>query len=92
MKKKDIIILIAIISIVMAIILPRDLGNLDEIWNYNFAKNIAEGRVPYKDFNMVQTPLLPMIASIFLKLIANELLIMRILAIIMRKFNCICNI
>lgn len=24
----------------------------DEIWNYNFARNICEGRLPYVDFNI----------------------------------------
>lgn len=82
-KKKDILIIIAILFLISSMILPKNLGDLDEIWNYNFASNISEGRLPYKDFNMLQTPLLPMISSLFLKLFGNELIVMRILAIIL---------
>lgn len=42
--------------------------NGDEIWNYGFAYNIATGLIPYKDFNMIVTPLFPMISAIFMKL------------------------
>ena len=66
---------------VAPVILSRNLSNLDEIWNYNFARNVANGLVPYKDFNMITTPLLPFICAIFLKLFANELIVMRILSI-----------
>ena len=49
------------IILFLATVLPRNLANLDEIWNFNFARNIANGLIPYKDFNMLQTPLLPFI-------------------------------
>ena len=74
-----VIILIAIASN----ILPRELGNLDELWIYNSAKNIVDGLLPYKDFNLVTTPFLPILASVFLKIIGNELIVMRGLAIIL---------
>ena len=79
----NILIFIGIILIISPIILSRNLSNLDEVWNYNFARNIADGLVPYRDFNMLQTPLLPLIAGLFLKLFGNELIIMRILAILL---------
>ena len=78
--KSFLIILILFIS-VAGVILPKELNNLDEIWNYNFARCIADGLLPYKDFNMVQTPLLPIICGIILKLTFNELIVMRILAV-----------
>lgn len=59
------IIFIIIFFIVASVILTRPLSNLDEIWNYNFARNVADGLIPYKDFNMVTTPLLPFICSLF---------------------------
>ena len=62
------IIFIIIFSMVASIILLKPLNNLDEIWNYNFAKNMADGLIPYLDFNIVTTPLLPFICAIFLKL------------------------
>ena len=77
----NIFIFFIIFLMVAPVILSRNLSNLDEIWNYNFARNVANGLVPYKDFNMITTPLLPFICAIFLKLFANELIVMRILAI-----------
>lgn len=32
-------------------------GDLDEFWNYNLARSITMGLVPYRDFNLVLTPL-----------------------------------
>jgi hypothetical protein len=70
-----------IIALAIAIVvIPKAIGNLDELWNFNFANNVENGLVPYKDFNMVQTPLLPMINAIFLAIFGNELIVMRILA------------
>jgi hypothetical protein len=84
MKLRNNIILFLIIMIAIAItIFPQPLNNLDEIWNFNFAKNIADGRVPYRDFNMLQVPLLHFICAIFLKIFGVELLVMRILGIIL---------
>ena len=31
------------ILLFLATVLPRNLANLDEIWNFNFARNIANG-------------------------------------------------
>lgn len=45
----------------------------DEIWNYGFSYNIATGLIPYKDFNLVITPLYPMVASIFIKIFGAHL-------------------
>ena len=57
----DIAVFGVAILLFLATVLPRNLANLDEIWNFNFARNIANGLNPYKDFNMLQTPLLPFI-------------------------------
>ena len=80
---QSIFIFIGILLIISPVILSRTLNSLDEIWNYNFARNIANGLIPYRDFNMVQTPLLPLIAGLFLKLFGNELIVMRILGILL---------
>ena len=79
----SILIFVGIVLAISPIILSRNLSNLDEIWNYNFARNIADGLIPYRDFNMLQTPLLPFIAGLFLKLFGNQLIVMRILAILL---------
>ena len=81
--KKNILIILLLFLAVSAIIIPKQLNNLDEIWNFNFARNIANDLLPYKDFNMIQTPLLPIICGIILKFTYNELIIMRIIAIVL---------
>ena len=79
--KKYIIIYGLVTILITAAILPKQLNNLDELWNYNFARNIFEGKLPYKDFNMIQMPLLPIICGTFLKILGNELIVMRVLGI-----------
>lgn len=64
-------------------ILLRPLDNLDELWNYNFARNIYEGRMPYQDFNMVPTPLSAYLAALFLKIFGNSLFAFRILGVLL---------
>jgi len=83
MKKEKIynlLLFILMFLAILSIILLKPLGNLDELWNYNFARNISDGLILYKDFNMLQMPLLPIICGIVLKIIVNELIVMRVLA------------
>lgn len=74
---------VSIFLISASFILPRPLDNLDEIWNYNFANCIVKGLVPYRDFNMLQMPLTPIIEAVFLRIFGNELIITRVLEIIL---------
>lgn len=86
MKKEklfNITLFILILITILSIILLKPLGDLDEIWNYNFARNITNGLVPYRDFNMLQMPLLPFLCGMILKILGNGLIIMRILAAIL---------
>lgn len=76
----NISIFLIIALAIAVVVIPKSIGNLDELWNFNFANNIEKGLVPYRDFNMVQTPLLPMVNAIFLAIFGNELIVMRILA------------
>lgn len=85
-KKKiiqNIFLYLVILISISSIILPRYIGDLDEIWNYNFANCISKGLIPYKDFNIVITPFLPILEGIILKILPNELIIIRLLAIIL---------
>ena len=77
---KDFILFIFIAVMVFSIIAINPISNLDEIWNYNTARAIAKNLIPYKDISMITTPLLPMITALFLKLIANEVIVSRVLA------------
>lgn len=83
MKKKEILLITFIFIAIFSIIIIKPISNLDELWNYNTARAISEGLIPYKDISMITTPLLPIITAIFLKLIANEIIISRILAAIL---------
>ena len=82
MKKKNIILFAFIFFIVLSIIIIKPINDLDEIWNYNTARAISNGLIPYKDISMITTPLLPMITAIFLKF-SNQLIISRILVAIL---------
>lgn len=80
MKKRDILKIIFIFIVIFSIMVIKPINSLDEIWNYNTARAIAEGLIPYKDVSMITTPLLPMTTAIFLKIFTNEIIISRILA------------
>ena len=84
-KIQNITVFLTIILYFASNILIRNVSNLDELWNYNFANNIANGLIPYRDFNMVTTPLLPIICGIILKIFGQELIVMRIINIILNS-------
>lgn len=48
---------------------------MDETWNYGFSYNIANGLIPYKDFNMVITPLFPIIGAIFMSVFGKSVIV-----------------
>lgn len=81
MKRKSILLMIFIFIVIFSIIIIKPIENLDELWNYNTARAISEGLVPYKDISMITTPLLPMITAVFLKVIANEIIVSRIFTV-----------
>ena len=83
MKKNNLLVVIFIFITIFSIIIVKPISDLDEIWNYNTAIVISEGLIPYKDISMITTPLLPMITAVFLKIIANELIVSRIIAAIL---------
>lgn len=98
MKKKNILIIIFIFIAIFSIIMVKPISDLDEIWNYNTARVVSEGLVPYRDISMITTPLLPMVTAIFLKIIANEVIVSRIFAALLwtgilfityKIFNCL---
>ena len=84
-KKKIINILIQfsifalslVLFLVARLIAPAT--DLDEVWNYNTANAFAMGLIPYKQVSMITTPLLPMINSIFLKIVFNGIITYRVL-------------
>ena len=49
----NISIFLIIALAIAVVVIPKAIGNLDELWNFNFANNVENGLVPYRDFNMV---------------------------------------
>lgn len=82
-KVSNCLLYVLMVLTIFGIIILKPIDNLDELWNYNFARNMANGLVPYKNFSMLQMPLLPIICGIILRIISNELIIMRIIAAFM---------
>lgn len=83
MNKKfliDLLFILFLFLLFFASIITRDLYNLDEIWNFNFARNVANGLIPYNDFNMVQTPLMAIFNGILLKTFGINLIVFRVIA------------
>lgn len=83
MNKKfliNILFLLFLFLLFFASIITRELYNLDEIWNFNFARNVANGLIPYNDFNMVQTPLMAIFNGILLKTFGINLVVFRVIA------------
>ena len=52
--------------------------DLDEIWSYGFSYNISRGLIPYKDYNMVVSPLYSLLFSLPLKVFGNYLLVYKL--------------
>ena len=51
-------------------------GNrLDYYWNYNNSLQISNGLLPYKDINIITTPLFHFIVSIFLTIFGKSIVI-----------------
>ncbi len=73
------IILAFVFTLIFSRILAKPVSNLDELWNYNTARQIANGLIPYKDISMITTPMLPTIVAIILKLTTDELIVFRII-------------
>ncbi len=80
---KNIIILFFIVIICTSNIFGKSYIDLDEIWNFNFARNVSNGLIPYKDFNIIQTPLLAIICGGILRVFGVQLIVMRIIAVIL---------
>lgn len=79
---KNLLLIGFIFISILLILFKAPIEDLDELWNYNLARNIAQGLVPYRDISMVTTPLLSFLNSFFIK-IFDQLWMMRILGAIL---------
>lgn len=80
MKKKLLKILFYLLVIVVTVIYTYKIRVVvdDEFFNYGFAKNILDGLIPYKDFNMIIPPLFAYITALVLKMFGKSLLVYHI--------------
>ena len=79
MNKRKIILFILFCILIFCYVHFFSYMSRDEIWNYGFSYNISKGMVPYRDFNMVITPLFNFIGSFFIKIFGNYLYSVNIL-------------
>ena len=77
-KEKDIDVILMLILIItpLTILVPVDSG--DEIWNFSYIYKMSNGLLPYKDLNIIVTPLFHIIGVAFLKIFGNSLLSFKI--------------
>lgn len=68
-----------IFVILMSLLMPVRALEGDEVWNFNFARNIYMGMLPYKEFSMLQTPLSAYIAALFFRIFGISMFTYRIL-------------
>lgn len=61
--------------------------DMDEIWNYQFARRILYGQIPYKDFYMLQTPFSAQVNALFLQLFSDKLIVLRIVGVFINSLN-----
>lgn len=79
--EKDVFIYI-LLAITLTLVLDpahlhNDIIDMDEIWNYQMARRILYGQIPYKDFAILQTPFAPQLNAILLKTFGDHLIVMR---------------
>ncbi len=86
MKKRidiqSLLVFLLLFLFTLSVLLLKPLGDLDEIWTYNFYRNVANGLVPYRDFNMLQMPLLPLVYGLIIKIVTNQLIVIRIISVL----------
>lgn len=61
----------------------HNLENQDELWNYAFAVNIANGLLPYRDFNILQTPFSCLVNGIAVFIFGHHLLVIRMTGVLL---------
>lgn len=64
---KFLILIIVLISTILPSYLTY-VPELGEIWNYQYARRILYGQIPYKDFGMLQLPFSAQVNAVFLYL------------------------
>ena len=81
-KEKDIDIILMLIIIITPLIVLTPIEVGDEIWNFGFVYKMSNGLLPYKDLNIIVTPLFHIIGVAFLKVFGKSLLSFKIYNIV----------
>jgi len=82
MKKLKRLIFVFSLLLIAVLILFKNLNNIDEIYNYNFGRNIAAGKLIYRDFNCIVFPIFPLIIGAIVKIFGQEIIMFRIVQIV----------
>ena len=61
--------------------------DMDEIWNYQYARRILYGYLPYRDFFMLQTPLSAQINASLLFLFGDELIVLKFMGLLIASIQ-----
>lgn len=61
--------------------------DMDEIWNYQFARRILYEQIPYRDFYMLQAPFSAQVNALFLQLFSDKLIILRTVGVFVNSLN-----
>lgn len=72
-KYKNLFIFIIFYIIVFTIMFFSKIDS-DLIWNFGYSYNTAKGLMMYKDFNMIISPLYPVITGLFMKTVGNNMI------------------
>jgi hypothetical protein len=86
-KNKD---ALKVFLMIFVVILPSYLlrePSLDEIWNFQFARRMLDGQVPYKDFYFILFPFASILNATFLRLFGQELYVFRIVGVFINSFT-----
>ena len=74
LKKYKIPILFAIIAMIAFFLLFCSKVNSDLMWNFGYSYNTASGKLMYRDFNMVISPIYPAVTGLLMSIIGNNML------------------
>ena len=67
-----------LIGIFSLLLLLKEFGSGDELWNFAFALNVSNGMLPYRDFNIVQTPLSIVFPAALMAVFGRNMMIFRL--------------
>ncbi len=82
-KALEIIIFFLIAYIlILGKVITDNIRNYDTMWTFGFAQKIAQGYIPYRDYNMVITPLFAQLTAIFMKIFSSNIFVFLMVGIV----------